>query len=127
MDLDAYRATPIAGGPAAESPWIDAGSAEVPSGLLLLADPMFIDQWTPLAIRPGALAVRVRFLDVGGRWLVARLWVGGTLLIDSAQVGICDHGRYAGATWGLSNETWEARLAATTTGSGPSTGTTPPR
>jgi len=124
MDLDSYLKEPVSVDSPRSSGWLAAGRLEVPSGVVLVADPTFLFHAEPIEVGAGTFEVEVQLADFAGRRLVSRLRIarepGGAVgadvqrfIVDSERVGLADVDRFHAETEALGDEGYQAYIADT--------------
>jgi hypothetical protein len=124
MDLESYLREPVSTDRPRSSGWLSAGRLEVPSGVLVAADPTFLFQAEPIEVGEGTFEVEVKLSDFAGRRLVSRLRVarvqGGAVgadlhrfIVDSGRIGLADVDRFHGETESLEDADYQAYIAGT--------------
>jgi hypothetical protein len=124
MDLESYLKQPVSVDRPRSSGWLSAGRLEVPSGVILVADPTFLFHAEPIEVGAGTFEVEVKLSDFAGRRLVSRLRAfrarGGTLggdvqrfIVDSGRVALADVDRFHVETEPLDDAGYQAYIAGT--------------
>jgi len=122
MDFADYLKEPVSTERPRSSGWLVLGRLAVPSGSVLLADPVFMLQSAPIEVGAGSLLVEVALSDFGGRRLVSRLRAsrepGGTpgkgiqrFIVDSRRVGLADVDRFVALAEPLDDAGYDAFIA----------------
>ena len=124
MDLETYLKAPISVDRPRSSGWLSAGRLDVPSGVIVMADPTFLSHAEPIEVGAGTFTIEVKLSDFAGRRLVSRLRVarapGGTVggdvqrfIVDSGRVGLADVDGFHAATEALDDAGYQAYIAGT--------------
>lgn len=124
MDLDSYLKEPVSLERPRSSGWLAVGRLDVPSGVVVVADPTFLFHAEPIEVGAGTFDVEVQFADFAGRRLVSRLRIsrapGGSVgadvqrfIVDSERVGLADVDRFHAETEPLDDEGYQAYIAGT--------------
>lgn len=124
MDLDSFLREPVSTDRPRSSGWLSAGRLEVPSGVILAADPTFLFHAEPIEVGSGTFGVEVKLSDFAGRRMVSRLRVsrapGGEVgadvqrfIVDSGRIGLVDVDRFHSETESLDDAGYQAYIAGT--------------
>ncbi|WP_337174118.1 hypothetical protein [Paludisphaera sp.] len=124
MDLESYLKEPVSVDRPRSSGWLSAGRLEIPSGVIVVADPTFLFHAEPIEVGAGTFEVEVKLSDFAGRRVVSRLRAtrapGGAVgdhvqrfIVDSGRVGLADVDRFHAETEPLDDAGYQAYIAGT--------------
>ncbi|OJW20305.1 MAG: hypothetical protein BGO49_05265 [Planctomycetales bacterium 71-10] len=124
MDLESYLKEPVSTDRPRTSGWLSAGRLEVPSGVMVVADPTFLFHAEPIEVGAGTFAIEVALSDFAGRRLVSKLRAvrapGGAVgadvqrfIVDSGRVGLADVDRFHAETDPLDDAGYQDYIAGT--------------